>query len=316
MPVQLIVTDAGRAEAVTAGGSGLSVEITEIAIGSGQWTPDATATALNSEIKRLPAQGAQKTQPDSVTLQFQDSTADVYTCHEVGFYLSSGTLLAILTDDVNPLVDKGASLNVLWSKTLTLQSLPNGSVTVTPSLNFIPPTGSETVEGVFEVATEAEVDAGADDSRVITPLKLEQRLLKMIPAGTILTWPTSIPPLGFLACDGSELDRTAYSRLFGVIGTIWGNGNGSTTFDLPDHRGVFLRGWDNGRGLDSGRAFASYQADLIGAHSHTIWRGRATTNTSTNGSGFDNPAFDGSSGSSGGSETRPKNNSVLFIIRY
>jgi len=60
-------------------------------------------------------------------------------------------------------------------------------------------------------------------------------------------------PDGWRACSGQAVSRTTYAALFAAIGTEYGVGDGSTTFDLPDLRGEFLRGWDNGRGVDSGR---------------------------------------------------------------
>lgn len=70
-------------------------------------------------------------------------------------------------------------------------------------------------------------------------------------------------PAGFLFCDGSAVSRTTYASLFSAIGTLYGVGDGSTTFNLPDLRGEFIRGYDNGRGADSGRAFASWQKGSI-----------------------------------------------------
>lgn len=70
-------------------------------------------------------------------------------------------------------------------------------------------------------------------------------------------------PTGWLIADGSAVSRTTYARLFSRIGTIYGTGNGSTTFNLPDMRGVVPRGFDRGRGFDPGRVFGSYQADSV-----------------------------------------------------
>jgi microcystin-dependent protein len=57
-------------------------------------------------------------------------------------------------------------------------------------------------------------------------------------------------PTGFLECDGSAISRTTYATLFSAIGEAWGEGDGSTTFNIPDLRGRFLRGYDNGAGID------------------------------------------------------------------
>lgn len=76
------------------------------------------------------------------------------------------------------------------------------------------------------------------------------------------------PPTGWLKCNGATVSRTTYSALFSAIGTTYGSGNGSTTFHLPDFRGVFPRGWDDGRGYDSGRVFGSSQDSDNKSHNH------------------------------------------------
>jgi len=87
--------------------------------------------------------------------------------------------------------------------------------------------------------------------------------------GQIAYFATAVPPNGWLACDGSNVSRTDYADLFGVIGTTFGIGDGSTTFTLPDLRGEFIRGWDSGRGLDKRRGFGMVQEDAIRQHNHT-----------------------------------------------
>lgn len=65
------------------------------------------------------------------------------------------------------------------------------------------------------------------------------------PPGAITAFAASSPPTGWLTCDGTAVSRTSYAALFAVIGTTWGIGDGSTTFNLPDLRGQFLRGYDS-----------------------------------------------------------------------
>ena len=72
-----------------------------------------------------------------------------------------------------------------------------------------------------------------------------------------------------LLCDGSLVSRTTYAKLFAKIGTTFGAGDGSTTFALPDLRNRSVRGWDNGRGVDAGRALGSFQAGTVLSHAHT-----------------------------------------------
>jgi hypothetical protein len=80
------------------------------------------------------------------------------------------------------------------------------------------------------------------------------------PAGAVDYFAMSTAPTGYIKANGAAISRSTYSALFAAIGTTFGNGNGSTTFNVPDLRGEFLRGWDDSRGVDSGRGFGSAQA--------------------------------------------------------
>lgn len=82
-----------------------------------------------------------------------------------------------------------------------------------------------------------------------------------VPVGSVFYMATSTPPDGYLVCDGSEKDREDYAALFAAVGTVFGIGNGVSTFNLPDLRGEFVRGWDTGGSLDPGREFGSDQVD-------------------------------------------------------
>lgn len=105
----------------------------------------------------------------------------------------------------------------------------------------------------------------------------------LLPAGEIHTFSTSTPPTGYLECNGQAVSRTTYSRLFSAIGTTYGSGDGTTTFNLPDYRGQFLRGYDNASGIDldaanrtdrgdgtTGDAVGTKQTNQTLAHSHSV----------------------------------------------
>lgn len=94
--------------------------------------------------------------------------------------------------------------------------------------------------------------------------------LVTVPLGATITWnsPTNIPT-DFMEENGQALSRTTYAPLFAIIGTAFGAGDGSTTFNIPDSRGEFDRGWDNGRGVDPARVFGSTQAGSLASHIHT-----------------------------------------------
>jgi microcystin-dependent protein len=122
-------------------------------------------------------------------------------------------------------------------------------------------------------------------------------------------------PENYLECNGQLLPRT--HPLFAVLSTYWGAGDGSTTFAIPDMRGVFPRGWDHGRGLDSGRAFGSYQEDTVQEHTHTYNKTAGSGPVVTNGyySLNGEASTSGVKGARVSSETRSKNNAIMFIIK-
>jgi microcystin-dependent protein len=90
------------------------------------------------------------------------------------------------------------------------------------------------------------------------------------PSGTIIYTARTTEPPGYLKAAGQQVSRDDFPALFAAIGTIYGSGNGSTTFNVPDLRGEFIRGFDDGRGIDSGRTLGSAQAEMIGQHNHTV----------------------------------------------
>ncbi|AHJ10721.1 tail collar domain-containing protein [Rhizobium phage vB_RglS_P106B] len=99
--------------------------------------------------------------------------------------------------------------------------------------------------------------------------------------GKVHTCAFTAVPAGTMECNGAAVSRTVYSGLYAKLGTTWGVGDGSTTFNLPDFRGEFLRGWDNSRGVDSGRVFGSAQGQDMQPHNHTVDPPSTTTSDNT-----------------------------------
>lgn len=138
-----------------------------------------------------------------------------------------------------------------------------------------------------------------------------------VPSGAVSAFAMETAPSGWLSADGTAVSRATYSNLFSAIGTTYGAGDGTTTFNLPDLRGEFIRGFDDGRGVDSGRTFGSAQADELKSHSHTIakyWDFRRAS-SSTVASGYDPAQEYDNTGSTGGTETRPRNIAMNYCIK-
>ncbi|WP_077581781.1 phage tail protein [Rodentibacter caecimuris] len=83
------------------------------------------------------------------------------------------------------------------------------------------------------------------------------------PAGLVAYFASTSAPTGWLKANGAAVSRTTYAALFAAIGTTFGAGDGRTTFNLPDLRGEFIRGLDDGRNIDNGRRLGTYQGDAI-----------------------------------------------------
>ncbi|RAR53901.1 tail collar domain [Paraburkholderia unamae] len=88
------------------------------------------------------------------------------------------------------------------------------------------------------------------------------------PPSLIAFFARTTAPSGWLKANGAAVSRTAYAALFAAIGTTFGTGDGFNTFNLPDMRGEFPRGWDDGRGADGGRSLGSQQAQSFASHAH------------------------------------------------
>lgn len=107
-----------------------------------------------------------------------------------------------------------------------------------------------------------------------------------LPVGAIFQFPTTTAPQGYLKMNGALVSRATYAALWAFASTagptteaIWSSGysgmfsvgDGSTTFRLPDWRGCFSRGLDEGRGLDAGRAFGNFQDHVNVSHNHAMY---------------------------------------------
>jgi phage-related tail fiber protein len=152
--------------------------------------------------------------------------------------------------------------------------------------------------------------------------------LVTVAAGAVMTFAMNAAPTGWLKANGAAVSRTTYASLFSAIGTTFGVGDGSTTFNLPDLRGYFSRNWDDGRGIDSGRAFGSLQATRVNnlntvqsSAGYTIFN--ATTTVPEDGSSTVLVYTGGSSGSNyslafakKGGDTYPGNIALLACIKF
>ena len=172
-------------------------------------------------------------------------------------------------------------------------------------------------------------------------------LPQAVPTGSVHLMASTTDPSGYLKCNGAAVSRTTYADLFAEIGTAFGAGDGSSTFNVPDLRGEFVRGWDDSRGVDSGRNFATAQSSQNKQHNHSAsatstvsdpghnhvyidqqahnegyrpWKagdndcGQRNKNTSSQFTGI-SVSTSVSVANDGGSEARPRNIAMMYIIK-
>jgi len=119
-----------------------------------------------------------------------------------------------------------------------------------------------------DVPTAPTAARGTNTTQLATQESLVREVGSM--AGAVMFFAMSSAPSGWLKANGAAISRAAYASLFAVIGTQYGAGDGASTFNLPDLRGEFIRGWDDGRGADPARAFGAFQASQNQTHAHGV----------------------------------------------
>jgi len=220
MPLQFTITNAGRAAIAQVGGAIGPVTLTKIAIGSGGYTPTATQTALQTEIKRLDPSGSSVPIPGTISITAQDNSADSYSVKEIGLYTNNNVLFAICAQTA-VIMTKASGSAALFAMDFVMTNVPAGTVTV-GNVGFTYSQATETAMGVLGIATTAEAQAGTIDTKIITPLKLAQVTATESRAGVVALATAAeaqalAPSTTKVLSVARLLDRTATTARAGVV---------------------------------------------------------------------------------------------------
>ncbi len=262
---------------------------------------------------------------------------------DTGFYRDAANTIGIST--------AGVERMIIDEHGITLRSQKDIRFGDSDSSNYIALQSPATVSSNVTFSLPAADGSDGDVLKTNGSGALSFGAIQGVPTGSVFCMANTSVPAGYLECDGAAVSRSTYSVLFGTIGTDYGTGDGSNTFNLPDLRGEFIRGWDHGKGTDSGRAIGSggHQASGNKEHTHTT-----NTTTTTDGSsakvlegefqgeahtfqptgiftnnGASSRDFDSGGGcrvkldathnhgmtNSGGTEARPRNFAMMYVIK-
>ncbi|HEB4874900.1 TPA: phage tail protein [Kluyvera ascorbata F0526] len=342
-----LLTNIGAAKLANATALGAQVEITQMAVGDGNGvlpTPNPAQTALVHEQRRKPLNSLSIDQNNTsqiIAEQVIPENEGGWWIREIGLFDKDGDMIAVANcaETYKPQLQEGSGRVQVVRMILIVSSTEAVTLKIDPSVVLA--TRQYVDEQIIQV--KAYVDqqmaahvAAADPH---TQYLLEVDIDKYIPVGFPFPWPQATPPGGWLKCNGATFDKVKYPKLAAAYpaGT------------LPDLRGEFLRGWDDGRGVDSGRGLLSTQAGALESHNHVlskIWSASDESTSTTTGAGLSrqivnvNPARSGvmeevNSGhgltvgfgaggsmtskvaivATGGAETRPRNTAFNYIVR-
>lgn len=342
-----ILTNQGAARLANAAALGTKLNLTQMAVGDANGTlptPDPAQTKLINQ-KRIAPLNLLTVDPANtsqiIAEQIIPENEGGFWIREIGLYDGDGILIAVANcpETYKPQLQEGSG------RTQTIRMILIVSSTSAITLKIDPSVVLATRQYVDDKVIEVKAYADSLLAAHLAAADPHPQYLKMTdiakytPVGVPLPYPSATPPTGWLKCNGAVFDKVKYPGL----AAVFPSGN------LPDLRGEFIRGWDDGRGVDSGRGLLSTQAGALESHNHVlskIWSASDESTSSTTGAGISrqivnvNPARSGvmeevNSGhgltvgfgagggmtskvaivATGGAETRPRNIAFNYIVR-
>ncbi|BBA64165.1 phage tail protein [Escherichia coli] len=256
-----VLTNVGAAKLANATALGAQVEITQMAVGDGNGvlpTPNPAQTALIHELRRAPLNSL-SIDPNNANqiIAEQVIPEDVggWWIREIGLFDKDGDMIAVANcaETYKPQLQEGSGRVQVVRMILIVSSTAAVTLKIDPSVVLA--TRQYVDDRIIQVKAyvDQQLAAHAAAADPHTQYLLESDIDKYIPVGFPLPWPQATPPGGWLKCNGATFDKVQFPKL----ATAYPSGV------LPDLRGEFLRGWDDGRGVDSVRTILSAQGDAI-----------------------------------------------------
>jgi hypothetical protein len=241
MALKLKVTTAGRAALVNAANTGtLPVLIAQVGVTSTAFTPaaDGSDLVLPGEIKRLVTFGGAAVADDTIHSVIRDTSTDTYTWRGFGLYLADGITLFALYGQADPILEKSAGAMAMLATDIIFADIDAAALTFGDA-SFLNPPATVDVQGVVELATDAEAIAGVDAVRAVTPKGLLAKLTALLGAGA---------PSAFVKSLLTAVDLVAFRTLLSIKTAASydiGVGNGLDADLLDGQHGAYYRSYAN-----------------------------------------------------------------------
>ncbi|HCB1566285.1 TPA: phage tail protein [Citrobacter freundii] len=271
-----ILTNQGAARLANAAALGTKLNLTQMAVGDANGTlptPDPAQTKLINQ-KRIAPLNLLTVDPANtsqiIAEQIIPENEGGFWIREIGLYDDDGILIAVANcpETYKPQLQEGSG------RTQTIRMILIVSSTSAITLKIDPSVVLATRQYVDDKVIEVKAYA---DSLLAAHLAAANQhpqylqiadIAKYTPVGVPLPFPSATPPTGWLKCNGAAFDKVKYPGL----AAVFPSGN------LPDLRGEFIRGWDDGRGIDAGREILSAQGDAIRNITGTFGNGQTEAN--------------------------------------
>lgn len=316
-----ILTNQGAARLANATALGTKLNITQMAVGDGNGTlptPDPAQTKLINQTRIAPINSLGVDANDAgqiIAEQIIPENEGGFFIREIGLYDDAGILIAVANcpETYKPLLAEGSGRTQTIRMILVVSSTSAITLKIDPSVvlatrKYVDDKTIE-VKGYVDSLLTDHLSAVDPHPQYLKTANID----KYIPVGFPLPWPQATPPDGWLKCNGAPFDKLKYPKL----AVAYPSGN------LPDLRGEFIRGWDDGRGVDSGRSLLSAQAGTWiqpnienNSESTTIQLGNGENafNFGENKAVNNLPTY-GSTGSRARWYIRPRNIAFNYIVR-
>ena len=254
-----LLTNAGIAYETACKAAGVPIKLAQISVGDGNgavYNPDANAKALKREVWRGPLNALFQDDKNANWLMAEvtiPSDVGGWYVREAGLWTDSGILYAVVKypESYKPILATSGSGKEFYIRSIFETS--NASIVTL------------LIDDTVVKATRAWVmDYLAKGTYSKAEIEAMIAKASALPVGSMVAFPVDKIPPGFLEIDGSVKSVAAYPDLAKLLAGAFNKGDEAAgTFRLPESRGEFLRGWDHGRAVDTGRSIGSYQIDTI-----------------------------------------------------